>query len=83
LQIDAVRLSGALRLVRRREGRSAAVLLRTVLLLRSLVAVVLDGLRIHRLTVPRRARARALLALAVAGERGSRLRLPAEPERPD
>jgi GT2 family glycosyltransferase len=83
LQIDAVRLSGALRLVRRREGWLAAALLRGVLLLRSLVAVVLDGLRVHRLSAQRRARARALLSLAVAGEGASRLRLPAEPERPD
>lgn len=82
LQIDAVRLSGSLRLVRKREGRHAAALLRAVLLLRSLVAVVLDGLRVHRLSAARRARARALLSLAVAGEGASRLRLPDEPERP-
>ena len=83
LQIDAVRLSGALRLVRKREGRHAAALLRVVLLLRSLIALVLDGLRVHRLSAQRRARARAILSLAVAGEGASRLRLPAEPEHPD
>ena len=82
LQIDAVRLSGALRLVRRREGRLAAVLLRAVLLLRSLIALALDALRIHRLPAQRRVRAKALLGLAVFGEGDSRLRLPAEPERP-
>ena len=82
LEIDAVRLSGALRLIRRREGRLAAGLLRTVLLLRSLFALVLDAVRVHRLSAPRRARAKALLGLAVFGEGSPRLRLPAEPERP-
>jgi len=82
LQIDAVRLSGALRLVRRREGRRAAALLRAVLLLRSLIALVLDTLRVHPLSTQRRARAKALLGLAVFGEGNPRLRLPAEPERP-
>ncbi len=82
LQIDAVRLSGALRLVRSREGRPAAALLRAVLLLRSLVVLVLDALRIHPLPAQRRARAKALLGLAVFGEGDSRLRLPAKPEPP-
>ena len=83
LEIDAVRLSGALRLVRKREGPLAAAALRAVLLLRSLTAVVLDVLRVHRLSASRRARARALLNLAVAGEGAARLRLPAEPKRSD
>ena len=83
LEIDAVRLSGALRLVRTREGRHGAALFRAVLLLRSLGALVLDRLRVHRLSGRRRARARALLRLAVAGEGDHRLRLPAEPERPE
>ena len=82
LQIDAVRLSGALRFVRRREGRLAAALLRAVLLVRSLFALMLDALRIHPLSAPRRSRAKALLGLAVFGEGTPRLRLPAEPERP-
>ena len=82
LQVDAVRLAGALRLVRRREGMLAAALLRTVLLLRSLIALVLDTLSVHRLSGPRRARARALVSLAVHGERDPRLRLPVEPEPP-
>src|SRR5262245_15613180 len=81
LEIDAVRLSGALRLVRRREGRLAAALLRAVLFLRSLIVLVLDRLRLHPLSAPRRARAKALLGLAVAGEGDPRLRLPTAPER--
>ena len=81
LEIDAVRLSGMLRLVRRREGRLAAAVLRAVLLLRSLIALVLDRLRVHPLSAERRARAKALLGLAVAGEGYPRLRLPAAPER--
>lgn len=81
LQIDAVRMAGALRLVRRREGPLAAALLRAVLLLRSLVALVLDTVRVHPLSAQRRRRAKALLSLAVFGERDRRLRLPTEPER--
>jgi N-acetylglucosaminyl-diphospho-decaprenol L-rhamnosyltransferase len=83
LQIDAVRISGMLRLVRRREGRLAAAVLRAMLLLRSLIALVLDRLRIHPLSAQRRARAKALLGLAVAGEGDPRLRLPAAPKRPE
>lgn len=81
LQIDAVRLAGALRLVRRREGRLAAALLRAVLLVRSLIVLVLDALRVHPLSAGRRARAKALLDLAVFGEGNPRLRLPTELER--
>jgi N-acetylglucosaminyl-diphospho-decaprenol L-rhamnosyltransferase len=82
LQVDALRLCGALRLVRRRQGALAAALLRVVLLLRSLVVLVLDTLRIHRLSRQRRRRAKALVSLAVHGERDPRLRLPVEPEAP-
>jgi GT2 family glycosyltransferase len=81
LEIDAVRLSGALRLVRRREGRLATALLRAVLLVRALIALVLDTLGVHRLSAQRRARAKALLGLAVVGEGDPRLRLPTAPER--
>ena len=42
----------------------------------------LDTLSVHRLSGPRRARARALVSLAVHGERDPRLRLPVEPEPP-
>jgi GT2 family glycosyltransferase len=82
LQVDALRLSGALRLVRRREGVLAAALLRVVLLLRSLIALILDTLRVRRLSGPRRRRAWALVTLALLGERDPRLQLPVEPERP-
>jgi GT2 family glycosyltransferase len=81
LQLDALRLSGALRLVRAREGVLAAALLRGVLLLRSLLALGLDTFRVHRLSGPRRRRAWALVTLALLGEHGSRLQLPVEPER--
>ena len=81
LEIDALRLSGALRLVRKREGAVAAALLRSVLLARSVVVLALDRLRIHRLSGPRRRRARAFVDLAIFGERDSRLQLPSEPER--
>ena len=81
LEIDALRLSGALRLVRKREGAAAAALLRSVLLLRTLIVLVLDALRVHRLSDPRRRRARALARLAVLGERDARLQLPVEPQR--
>ena len=80
LEVDALRLYGALRLVRRREGALAAALLRAVLLLRSLVVLVLDTLRIHRVSRERRGRAKALVSLAVHGERDPRLRLPVKPE---
>ena len=80
LQIDALRLYGALRFVRKRQGALAAALLRTALLLRSLTVLTLDALRIHRLSGQRRARALALLSLAFAGESGRRLQLPVEPE---
>jgi len=80
LEIDALRLYGAFRLVRMREGAFAAALLRLVLLLRSLIVLALDVLRIHRLSRQRRKRAKALLSLAVQGERASGLRLPVEPE---
>ena len=75
-------VSGALRLVRKREGALAAALLRMVLLLRSLIVLMLDTLRVHRLSGQRRARARALVSLALHGERDSRLRLPVEPVPP-
>ena len=81
LQIDALRLAGAIRLVRKREGPLAAALLRAVLLVRSVSALLLDSLRIHRLSDQRRARARALVSLAVLGQRDPRLRLPIGPER--
>jgi GT2 family glycosyltransferase len=81
LQVDALRLSGALRLVRAREGVLAAALLRAVLLVRALTALMLDTLRIHRLSDPRRRRAWALATLALLGERDPRLQLPVEPER--
>jgi GT2 family glycosyltransferase len=80
LQIDALRLYGALRFVRKRQGALAAALLRTALLFRSLTVLTLDALRIHRLSGQRRARALALLSLAFAGESGRRLQLPVEPE---
>jgi N-acetylglucosaminyl-diphospho-decaprenol L-rhamnosyltransferase len=82
LQIDAVRVSGALRLVRKREGALAAALLRMVLLLRSLIVLMLDTLRVHRLSGQRRTRAKALVSLALHGERDPRLRLPVEPVPP-
>ena len=82
LQIDALRLYGALRFVRRRQGALAAALLRTALLFRSLTVLALDVLRIHRLTGQRRTRALALMSLAFSGESGRRFQLPVEPERP-
>ena len=79
-QIDALRLYGALRFVRKRQGALAAALLRTALLLRSLTVLTLDALRIHRLDGRRRTRAVALLGLAFSRESGRRLQLPVEPE---
>ena len=81
IQIDALRLSGALRLVRRREGPAAALLVRIVLLSRSAGALALDGLHIHRLSARRRDRAKAIARLALLGDGGPRLQLPLEPER--
>jgi|RhiMetdeSRZDD1v2_1073273.scaffolds.fasta_scaffold718604_1 N-acetylglucosaminyl-diphospho-decaprenol L-rhamnosyltransferase len=80
LAIDALRLGGALRFVRKRQGALAAAFLRTALLFRSLTALALDVLHIHRLDGPRRTRALALLRLALSGEGGRRLQLPVEPE---
>ena len=80
LQIDALRMYGALRFVRKRQGALAAALLRTALFFRSLTVLALDALRIHRLDGPRRTRALALLRLALSGEGGRRLQLPVEPE---
>ena len=80
LQIDALRLYGALRFVRKRQGSLAAAFLRTALLFRSLTVLTLDALRIHRLDGRRRTRALALLSLAFSGEGGRRLQLPVEPE---
>jgi len=80
LHIDALRLYGALRFVRKRQGALAAALLRTALLFRSLTVLTLDALRIHRLDGRRRTRALALLSLALSGEGGRRLQLPVEPE---
>lgn len=82
LHIDALRMYGALRFVRRRQGALAAALLRTSLLFRSLTVLTLDALRIHRLTGQRRTRALALMSLAFSGETGRRFQLPVEPERP-
>lgn len=80
LEIDALRLCGALRFVRKRQGALAAAFLRTALLFRSLTVLALDALRIHRLDGRRRTRALALLSLAFSGEAGRRLQLPVEPE---
>ena len=80
LRIDALRMYGALRFVRKRQGALAAALLRTALLFRSLTVLTLDALRIHRLDGRRRTRALALLSLAFSGEGGRRLQLPVEPE---
>jgi GT2 family glycosyltransferase len=80
LEIDALRLYGALRFVRKRQGALAAALLRAAILFRSLTVLTLDALRIHRLDGRRRTRALALLSLASSGEGGRRLQLPVEPE---
>jgi GT2 family glycosyltransferase len=80
LAIDALRLCGALRFVRKRQGALAGAFLRTALLFRSLTVLALDALRIHRLDGRRRTRALALLSLAFSGEGGRRLQLPVEPE---
>lgn len=79
LQIDALRVAGALRLVRKREGTLAETLVRGVLLSRSLTALALDALRIRRLSTQRRTRAHAFVSLALHGDRGRGLQLPVEP----
>ena len=82
LEIDAFRVSGALRLIRKREGKAASTIVRAVLLCRSVTVLALDALRIHRLSPGRRNRARAFVSLALRGERGPRFSLPLEPEQP-
>jgi GT2 family glycosyltransferase len=82
LEIDAFRVSGALRLIRKREGRFASAIVRAALLCRSVAVLVLDALHIHRLSPGRRNRARAFVSLALRGERGPRFPLPLEPEQP-
>jgi hypothetical protein len=79
LEIDAFGV-GALRLIRKREGRFASAIVRAVLLCRSVAVLVLDALHIHRLA-RRRNRERAFVSLRSAGA-WAEVPLPLEPEQP-